>query len=360
MLLFEDALGKTQESKRHLILGNGFSIAAYESFSYGSLMEQADFSDHTELKEIFEALQTSDFEEVIASLNKASLLLPIFGGNEDIAKAMASEAETLKEILVKAIGGNHPSRPNEISENKYESCRAFLSNFIGRPRNNLQGKIYTLNYDLLLYWALLHDDDSSMWSEDGLGNTDSLKRDDGFRAPYDDPEAEFVTWDANGSNSQNLYFVHGGLHLFDEGADLKKLCWERSGGNPLIEQIREALNSGKFPLFVSEGSTDEKLKKIRHSGYLNRSLRSLNSAANAAKNAFFIYGHSLAPNDAHILDCLARGSFSELYVSMFGDPSSEANQTLQKRAESIAARRRKDRPLSIQYFDATSAHIWTD
>lgn len=63
-----------------------------------------------------------------------------------------------------------------------------------------------------------------------------LDADDGFRAPEDDPQAEYVIWSGL-SDTQNIRNIHGGMHLFDDGYDLRKFCWERSGGIPLIDVI---------------------------------------------------------------------------------------------------------------------------
>ncbi len=63
LLTFSDALDASQDGKRHLLLGNGFSIALFpDRFRYGSLLEEADFSDFPEARHTFDALATTDFE----------------------------------------------------------------------------------------------------------------------------------------------------------------------------------------------------------------------------------------------------------------------------------------------------------
>jgi hypothetical protein len=53
----------------HLLLGNGFSIALKPNiFSYGSLFENADFSDEPEIARLFGVLETQDFEIAIRHL----------------------------------------------------------------------------------------------------------------------------------------------------------------------------------------------------------------------------------------------------------------------------------------------------
>jgi hypothetical protein len=64
-----------------------------------------------------------------------------------------------------------------------------------------------VNYDLLLYWALMQRE-----------MPPSIDFDDGFREPDDGP-AEYVTWDVQKTGEQNVFYLHGGLHIFDAGSD---------------------------------------------------------------------------------------------------------------------------------------------
>jgi hypothetical protein len=135
IISFQQALQETTEIKRHLLLGNGFSIALFpDRFRYGSLLEMADFSDIPEAKHAFEVLDTTDFEVVVEALKHCTALLPLYSTDNVAAKKMASHAEALKEILVRAIAGRHPDRPSDINEAQYKACRAFLANFVGESR----------------------------------------------------------------------------------------------------------------------------------------------------------------------------------------------------------------------------------
>jgi hypothetical protein len=164
---------------------------------------------------------------------------------------------------------------------------------------DLRGSLYSLNYDLLLYWTLLHEQimvvDQQHPLQWRIEETERIEHNDGFLPPDDDPEAQYVTWDGEESHEQCVFFLHGGLHLFDHGAELQKKCWERSGGLPLVDQIRSALNESKFPLFVSEGNSAGKFERIRHSAYLHKGLRSFRGNCNVKKTAYFYLGILLQP-----------------------------------------------------------------
>lgn len=368
---FEEVLAASQGGKRHLLLGNGFSIALFpDRFRYGSLLGETDFSDSPELREAFTALGTTDFEVVIKALRDAVTLLPLYLEDEALCRRMLQHAERLKDLLVRAIAGRHPERPSDITEEQYAACRQFLTHFVGESRDgraaggkDLRGQVYTVSYDLLLYWALLHDQ-VIQWNAPNpfapvLEQTEPLQHDDGFRAPDADPEAPYVTWEAEGAaDGQNIHFLHGALHLYDDGPDLQKKCWERSGGVPLVDQIRAALTEDKFPLFVSEGDSDGKLARIRHSGYLQRSLKSFAGICRSPGSSLFIFGHSLAPNDEHVLRLIEKGKIRQLYVSLYGDPESDFNRAITRRAERFALDRDERSPLAVRFFSAESAAIW--
>ena len=232
MLTFREALEDSDSlSKRHLLLGNGFSIACRPGiFVYSKLFEQADFSRlSNSARAAFEALNTQDFERVIRALRDARSLISLYEGvAPDVAELMRRDADGLKEVLVQTIAASHPAWPGEINEEEYAACKAFLSNF---------STIYTLNYDLLLYWTQMH-------VEDGEHPTS----DDGFRKPEDDFEASYVKWEAGQSHEQNTWFLHGALHVFDTGVEIQKYTWINTQIR-LIEQIREALNE-RFLRFV--------------------------------------------------------------------------------------------------------------
>lgn len=337
ILTFKQAIQNSEAySKRHAMLGNGFSIACRpDIFVYGKLFERADFSKLSpSARKAFDALGTSDFEKVIKVLRDAEKVLSAYPGAPDpIREAMLQDAEGLREVLVKTIASSHPEHPGDIAEDEYASCRKFLGHF------NL---IYTLNYDLLLYWALMH-------TEDG----EDPSSDDGFRKPDYDYGADYVTWESGQSHDQNVWYLHGALHVFDTGTEIQKYTWVNTGVR-LIEQIRDALSRDYFPLFVAEGTSAEKIKRIRHSDYLAKAYRSFQSIG----GALFIFGHSLASNDEHFLKLIEKGKVQHLFVGLFGDPNSETNRVIIRRAERMAQARKKSSNLAVSFFDSESAEVW--
>lgn len=336
LMSFDDALQASPDpAKRHLLLGNGFSIACRpDIFLYGKLFEQADFSKFSpSAKKAFDVLKTQDFERVIKTLRDASKVLKAYENpSKELIDALKTDADGLRELLVETIAASHPEWPGELAESEFAACNKFLSNF---------KTIYTLNYDLLLYWVQMH-------AEQGIG----LKSDDGFRKPEDDPYASYVTWEPENSYGQNTWFLHGALHLFDAEIEIQKYTWSNTGIR-LIEQIRDALKKDYFPIFVSEGTSNEKWARIRHNDYLAKAYRSFSGIG----NDLFIYGHSLAENDEHFLKCIERGKLKNIYVGIYGDPSTDANKKIISRANRLNTPKRRY-PLDVRFFDSATAKVW--
>jgi hypothetical protein len=250
---------------------------------------------------------------------------------------MRCDADVLKELLVQTIARSHPALPSDITDEEYAACQRFLANF---------GTTYTLNYDLLLYWTHMH-------RENPVG----IQSDDGFRTSQNDIdsgiESDYVVWGPSQSHDQNMWFLHGALHVFDSGTEIQKYTWKRTGIR-LIEQIREALNRDFFPLFVAEGSSKEKLERIRHSDYLAKAYRSFQEI----QHCLFIYGHSLAANDDHYLRLIEKGKLAHLFVGLYGDPASSMNRQIVARAEAMRLARSRKRELRVDFYNSKSAQVW--
>lgn len=342
ILTFDEAINASSaDSRRHLLLGNGFSISCSNVFSYDRLLESADFSElFVDSNRLFEITGTADFERAIELLRWASRLVTLYPeAPSELAQAIARDAESLKEILAKALANNHLNLPTDIANGRYQRTREFLAKFSN-------GKIYTLSYDLLLYWTVMQE------------LTPPVNRDDGFRASEEDPGAEWVIWNGlAGPSSQDVYYLHGGLHLYEDIAgSLRKITWVRTRV-PLIEQIRNSLMNDLFPLIITEGTSSEKMHRVSHSPYLHRGFRSLS----AIEGSIFIHGHSLASNDEHVISRIEHSKVDTVYVSVYGDISSESNRHLLERSRKMPDNRmthRPNKPLEVRYYQSETTPIW--
>jgi len=104
------------------------------------------------------------------------------------------------------------------------------------------------------------------------------------------------------------------------------------------------------------------LTKISHSGYLSRGIRSF---ANIGGN-LFVYGHSLADNDDHITNLIPESKIEYIFVSIYGDMTSQANNNIILKAGKLvqdrkAINKKKSRgavDLHLYFYDAASTSIW--
>ncbi|MEB3207063.1 MAG: DUF4917 family protein, partial [Vampirovibrionales bacterium] len=287
----------------------------------------------------FKELSTYDFEQVIKNLIATPTILNIYGNhfNQDtdmLCNQMREDASKLKDILVSTIAKKHPNRVSDVEDRHYSSCRQFISKF---------SKVYTLNYDLLLYWSMLHDDPIN-----------KFKIDDGFRHSDHRFGEKYRTFES--PHSPTFFFLHGALHIFDAGSEVRKFTWVDTR-TPLIEQIRSSIDQGMFPLFVSEGDSEEKMTKINHSSYLSKALRSFEAICEKKDGALFIFGHSLDENDAHILKKIDDGKIATIFISLFNHPQYGYDQATIDRALRLGNGRGHNRP-SIILFDSASANVW--
>lgn len=339
LLTFDEALSDSAEvaNEPHVLLGNGFSISCRPAaFNYGALLDEATFdAADGDVRAVFDLLGTTDFERVVELLRLAGALIDRYGAPSDLADRLRHDAEVVREALAVTLAARHPNLPFDISDDEYSCARCFLSKF---------RRIYTLNYDMLLYWAVMQNLEPAVPTNDGFTTAE-------------DPDADHVVWEPYlDYREQRLFFLHGGLHLYDAGAEISKITWSRTG-IPLVDQIRSALATGRYPLIVTEGSTQEKEAKILHNAYLNHAIRSFAKI----EKTLFIHGHSLAANDEHIFRRIEEGKLDRLYISLHGDPETSGNRSVMSRGELMVANRKvyNNRPLTVRFYDASSAHVWS-
>jgi len=296
---------ESSNPKKHLILGNGFSVDLFPHiFNYKRLAEKITDSN---IKAIFDEFDTSDFEYVVLKLTESLRILNYYDEDRLIYEKVKLDAEKLKEILITVITESHPENPSTISIDQYLSCYEFLKHFE-------EGRKYTFNYDLLLYWVFMH------FIDDDLHR---LKSDDGFRTDYDDNS--MVTWEIGREHQQTLYYLHGAMHIFkDKHAVIQKFTWK----NKLLtigEQVRKSINDNKFPVFISEGTQEHKMQRIKENGYLARSFSSLKGLS----GDLFIFGHSIRDEDNHVFEIMNdNAKLKKIFISLYGEQSSETNQKI--------------------------------
>jgi len=319
-ITFEQAV-QAAGPRKAILFGNGFSIAqGGAGFSYSTLLEKSGLQSGTPIRNVFEVLNTVDFEEVMHALEHAAQIESAYGDNERSTRFHADSA-VVRDALINAIHQVHPGIRFDIPEAQRNACVNFLNQF---------DTIFTLNYDLLLYWVILHG--ASKKHSDGFGLGDEVN---GFRT--------FRT-DANCTT----YYLHGALHLF-LGPQLetrKRVVTTDTIINDIAATIRELK---RLPLFVAEGSSIQKKAKINSVPYLRHCCESLE----AAPASLFVFGHAVGNNDHHIYDVIFNSAIKDLFFCV-----NQPAQNLQKMKERLAPYHERSPDVKIIYVDAATAKVW--
>ena len=326
-LTLADNAGKN----KHLMLGNGFSVSLFPNiFNYKALAERI---KSERIQKLFASLKTNDFEFVMRRLTDALAIAQLYAEGTALSAKIKQDLNELKTTLIDVITHSHPANPQAIAEAQYASCYDFLKHFEG-------GKKYTFNYDLILYWVYMH----------FLDNQEtSLTSNDGFLHPEDDQS--IVTWEIGRELTQNLYYLHGAMHVFSDGLGVEKYTWINSG-KTITEQVRESINKQKYPVFISEGTREHKLSRIMDNSYLGRGFSSLKSI----QGNLFVFGHSLRDEDDHVFNLLNKESgVKNIFISLFGKIDNEGNQKIISKVE---AWKQKHSRKNYYYYQAESVKVW--
>jgi len=243
--------------QKHLLLGNGFSMS-YDSgiFSYNALSEFLVNLNNDILQKLFQIIKTNNFELLMEQLDNVAQIAEVFKTEKKVVDNIRKASETLKENLINAIKELHPEHVFKIPEEKSSACAIFLNEFLTKD-----GKIFTTNYDLLLYWVLMRNQLDHIG--DGFGReTDDT---DEWIEPEERDWSE-LRWGKN-SDSQSIFYVHGALHLFDTGIYIVKEEYDNE--HVLLENVKARMGRKEYPIFVTAGNGEEKLSHIRHNRYLS-------------------------------------------------------------------------------------------
>jgi hypothetical protein len=321
VLSFDEAIEASKSGPITALLGNGFLIAqSGGQFRYTNLLEYSGLEEDGLVRNVFRVLGTVDFEEVMHALEHAAIIEEAYGETQR-AKQFQTDASVVRESLINAVRAVHPGVHFEIPREQADRSTAFLGNF---------ETIFTLNYDLLLYWVML----KSRTHADGFGLGNAI---DGFRT-------------FNDGATCSIYYIHGALHLFlsDRGEVKKRILT----GKTIIDDIASTIiNQKQLPLFVAEGTTIQKIRRISSVSYLKACYDKLSSL----NETMLIFGHSVSDNDIHIYDAIFNSPKLERILFCVHNVQKDWG-TLRERLARFAVRRED---IDICYVNAASAHVWS-
>lgn len=280
-----------------LLLGNGASRAVWDDFGYDSLFDNARAVEEKPLSQselsVFDALQTRSFEQVLSALKITSRV------NKALAVSSAAPRNryyAIKEALINTVHAVHiPWRL--VVPATLEKINLELSSY---------RTVFTTNYDLLSNWAIQHQPEAI---------TDLFN---GTEPSFD--------LSASSTDQTRLLYLHGGLHLVRNQDGTARKLKSTEGtllGSFAINNTIKTLDD--VPLFVNEGTAQDKLKTIRSSDYLSFCYDQLLGHG----DGLCIFGHGLGEQDSHIIHALRQAKPKVVAVSIH--PRTKAFVQHQKR-----------------------------
>lgn len=338
---YPECLADLQRKRRNLniLMGNGFSMAYdHTIFSYNALQEFIEDLSDPVITALFQVIKSKNLEVIMRQLRVLSQLLDVFNSDNELkGKVNAADAK-LRQGLIDAVKGMHPEHVFTVPNEQIDACYNFL-----KPYLSTTGGLFSTNYDLLLYWVLMRSDCRN--SVDGFGFdhrnpevTDS-----------DEVECSELIWGPN-SERQNLHYLHGALHLFDNGIDIEKETYD--GYGYLLEHVKERMDTDQYPVFVTAGDGDEKLSQIMHNKYLEHCYNQLCSIT----GSLVTFGFNFGPYDEHIIEAINKAALygrqapdklRSIYIGVYNDEDADHIRSIADRFY-----------CKVHMFDSRSANIW--
>jgi Domain of unknown function (DUF4917) len=296
-----------------LLLGNGASVAVWEPFAYPSLYDQAlsaAVADPLTPADValFDILGTRNFELVLGALKNAARVEAALGEPE---AHLRERYDHIQRALFQAVAAVHVGW-SAVEGERLLTIRRALSAYRA---------VFSTNYDLLAYWAVMHDGQPP-----GSGFKDFF---------WSGPDAHGFDAANTGvsGNTTLIYYLHGGIHLRTStgGGTHKRV----PTGSSLLDDFEIGFDSEELPLLVSEGTASDKLAAIRRSDYLSFAYQTFAEH----RGGLVIFGHSLGASDDHLVDVIKswRPPWRSPLIAIGVRPSAEHGRVRQRKLE-LAAR----------------------
>ena len=312
-----------------ILLGNGASMGIDRSFSYHSLREHA--IDHglltDNVQQLFDYFDTDDFELILRLVwqaNRVNLAL-------DIPDPTTRESyEHVRDCLIRSVRSIHPEYSDV--EDQFTDIARFLSSF---------ETVLSLNYDLTLYWVIMYSNRTC----NGHSFKDCI-----LHGQFDDDWERFrrsrSRWDRRNTL---VFYPHGSLVLARNVLE-EEVKLEARADNDLLRSILRQWRSGNYiPLFVSEGTSEQKVKAIHNSHYLNTIYREVLPKVG---RTLTIFGWGFGEHDTHILERISESNVSSIAVSVFGEDQAYCNRVSQMLIDYLG------HDIDITFFDCLSPSAW--
>lgn len=311
-----------------VLLGNGASISLSPSFSYASLLQHA-IDQHLlpeDAQHLFVFFQTNDFELVLRIVWQASNV----NRSLQIPDQRTHAAYTsLRDCLIQTVRDIHPEHGavNAHLPSIYQFLKRFKT-------------VISLNYDLVVYWAMTY----------GLDIDDQHTFKDCFvvGGAFDDDWQRFRQPIRRERSTSLVFYAHGSLVLCRNLVEQE--CKIHNLQDGLLEAVLQRWQNGEVvPLFVSEGTWQQKVSSIHNSYYLSTVYREV---LKSQRDTLVIYGWGFAEQDIHLLQRMRDTGINRIAVSVFRGDQTYCNRVFQMIHDAIGAH------VEVEFFDSESPGCW--
>jgi hypothetical protein len=226
----------------------------------------------------------------------------------------------IRDGLITSINKIHPKH-DIINQDEIKLIASQFKDFTN---------IYTTNYDLFLYYIIL----------------ETKTRGDHF---FNHHNSNFNYFNAPDSYNYayHIYYLHGALFLFETGLRTLKIKKPNSMlPKWLLGTITEEISKNNYPLFISEGKSETKLKAIQSNSYLSFCL---NKFGQANSQNLVVYGQSLSEQDNHLVKIIDK-NYKKVAISIKTDNNQSLKQIIAKknRISSVFSE------IDYEFYDAAS------
>jgi hypothetical protein len=270
---------KDNFSKTSILLGNGFSINFSETLRYKFLYEFFIKDSSKEAIKLFETFDTKNFERILENIEVAKTVNATLNFPEQDFEKFKIE---IRQGLIDSINKIHP-KPIDVNQDQIKHIAKQFLEF---------NQVFTTNYDLFLYYIIL----------------ETKKFGDHFFTKISSKYNSFA--DRDKMNSNHIYYLHGALFLYESGLITYKL--KKIIGDWLLDGVTEEIAKNNYPLFISEGKSETKLKAIKSNTYLSFCLDQFEKNTD---KSLIIFGQSLSDQDEHLVKIIDK-SYERLAISI--------------------------------------------
>ncbi len=296
-----------------LLLGNGMSINVWPGFDYSSLFEEADLNDKD--MRSFEALETTNFEVVLESLDRAIKLVKASGHRSDF---LEERRTSIADALGRTVNSVHVPC-SRIPDETLQALRSAMRK---------HRWVFSTSYDLLAYYAAACEEFRGFvdyfWNTQGSFDESTITLDDA-------------------SVRTRLLFLHGAVHLvvLSDG----RTCKRKSSFLGLLDKFDMPHAGDRLarPLLVTEGQSAQKAREIENNVYLAFALRKLREY----RDPLVVFGHRMGEQDQHLIDAINEHPLRPLAIGLVD----RGKRTNRRRQHEIRSRLEDS---EVYFYDAAS------